>query len=229
MLNQMYFLMYCTGEKANITQIEGNFPQAPFPTREEREDFTKNWPQVPDERFKKWFEDWELRGDNSIPNYPSAEASCEIVHWQEEMHYIDDSTGMCAGLSSFPYKPPFHIHNLPALISAGSGLELDEDSLTHITRRNRNLVRSLNIRRGMRRVDEAPPADHWKRRIPELEEKLLDTYYEFKGWNREGIPTLESLHDLNLDYVAEDFLLRGILTENDKVSAQTTFDDGSES
>ncbi len=213
MLNQMYFLMYCTGEKANITQIEGNFPQAPFPTREEREDFAKNWPHVPDERFKKWFEDWELRGDNSIPFYPSAEASCEIVHWQEEMHYIDDSTGMCAGLSSFPYKPPFHIHNLPALISAGAGLELDEDSLAHLTRRNRNLVRSLNIRRGMRRADEAPPADHWKRRFPELEEKLLDTYYEFKGWNREGIPTRKTLHDLDLDYVAEDFRQRGILTE----------------
>ncbi|MBU0742340.1 aldehyde dehydrogenase [bacterium] len=226
MLNQMYFLMYCTGEKANITQIEGNFPQAPFPTREEREDFTENWPHVPDERFKKWFEDWELRGDNSIPNYPTAEASCEIVNWQEKMHYIDDSTGMCAGLSSFPYKPPFHIHNLPSLISAGSGLELDEDSLTRITKRNRDLVRALNIRRGMRRADEAPPADHWKRRFPELEENLLDTYYEFKGWNREGIPTGESLHDLDLDYVAEDFRRRGILTENDGVPPRTASEDG---
>ncbi|MBW1688180.1 MAG: aldehyde dehydrogenase, partial [Deltaproteobacteria bacterium] len=226
MLNQMYFLMYCTGEKANITQIEGNFPQAPMPTREEREDFTRDWPQVPDERFKKWFEDWELRGDNSIPNYPSAEASCEIVHWQEEMHYIDDCTGMCAGLSSFPYKPPFHIHNLPRLISAGSGLDLDEDALTHLTRRTRNLVRALNIRRGMRRVDEAAPEDHWRRRFPELEQKLLDTYYEFKGWNREGIPTRASLHDLDLDYVAEDFLERGILTADEEVPTQAASGDG---
>jgi len=227
MLNQMYFLMYCTGEKANITQIEGNFPQAPFPTRDEREDFTRNWPHVPDDRFKKWFEDWELRGDNSIPSYPSAEASCEIVHWQEEMHYIDDSTGMCAGLSSFPYKPPFHIHNLPDLISAGAGLDLDKESLSHLTRRNRNLVRCLNIRRGLRRVDEAPPADHWKRRFPELEEHLLDTYYRFKGWNLEGIPTLETLRGLDLDYVAEDFLQRGILTENETDSE--TSGEGSES
>ena len=213
MLNQMYFLMYCTGEKANITQIEGNFPQAPFPTREEREEFTRDWPQVPDERFKKWFEDWELRGDHSIPNYPSAEASCEIVHWQEEMHYIDDCTGMCAGLSSFPYKPPFHIHNLPQLISAGAGLDLDREGLEKTTRRNRNLVRALNLRRGMRREHEAPPEDHWKRRFPELERKLLDTYYQFKGWTLDGVPTRETLHDLDLDYVAEDFIERGILTE----------------
>jgi len=226
MLNQMYFLMYCTGEKSNITQIEGNFPQAPFPTREEREDFNRDWPQVPDERFKKWFADWELRGDNSIPNYPSAEASCEIVHWQEEMHYIDDCTGMCAGLSSFPYKPPFHIHNLPRLISAGAGLELDEDALKHVTRRTRNLVRALNIRRGMRREHETAPEDHWRRRFPDLEQNLLDTYYEFKGWNLDGVPTGATLRDLDLDYVAEDFLDRGILTEDERVPAHAAPGDG---
>ncbi|MGA2228981.1 MAG: aldehyde ferredoxin oxidoreductase N-terminal domain-containing protein, partial [Syntrophobacteraceae bacterium] len=32
MLNPVYFLMYSTGEKINITQIEGQFPQAPFAT-----------------------------------------------------------------------------------------------------------------------------------------------------------------------------------------------------
>jgi aldehyde:ferredoxin oxidoreductase len=91
------------------------------------------------------------------------------VNWQEKMHYIDDSIGMCAGLSSFPLKPPFHIHNLPMLISAGVGFDLDESSLTHLTRRNRDLVRANNIRRGMRREDERPPEDHWKKRFPELE------------------------------------------------------------
>ena len=48
-----------------------------------------------------------------IPNYPDVEASCDIVDWQEMMHYIDDALGMCAGLSSFPLKPPYHIHNYP--------------------------------------------------------------------------------------------------------------------
>ena len=47
MLNPIYFLMYCTGEKVNITQIEGQFPQAPFPTMEEREIFRKDWVHVP--------------------------------------------------------------------------------------------------------------------------------------------------------------------------------------
>ncbi len=221
MLNHMYYLMYCTGEKVNITQIEGNFPQAPFPTREEREEWNKDWPQVPDDRFKQWFADWELRGEKSIPFFPPPEAAYEIVNWQEQMHYIDDSTGMCAGLSSFPYKPPFHIHNLPELISAGAGLDLDEEGLVHLTRRNRNLVRALNIRRGMRREDEKPPDDHWKHRFPEYEKELLDGYYRFKGWNLEGIPTLKTLSELGLDYVAEDFLARGILREEDEAAVST--------
>ena len=215
MLNPVYFLMYSTGEKINITQIEGQFPQVPWPTREEREEFAKDWFQVPDEKFKQYLLDWELRGENSIPYYPTVQMCCDIVDWQERMHYIDDALGMCSGLSSFPLKPPYHIHNYPKFISSGAGIDMDEEKLSQAAKRYRTLVRANNIRRGMRRKDEKPPEDHWKKRFPELEKELLDSYYKFKGWNNEGIPTKESLHELGLDYVAEDFLQRGILTDNE--------------
>jgi len=215
MLNPIYFLMYSTGEKINITQIEGQFPQAPWPTREEREAFVKDWFQVPDEKFKQYLLDWELRGENSIPFYPTVQMCCDIVDWQERMHYIDDALGMCSGLSSFPLKPPYHIHNYPKFISAGAGFDMDEAKLTQAARRYRTLVRAVNVRRGMRRKDEKPPENHWKKRFPELEKELLDTYYKFKGWNDEGIPTKASLHELGLDYVAEDFVKRGILTDSE--------------
>jgi benzoyl-CoA reductase subunit BamB len=211
MLNPIYFLMYSTGEKINITQIEGQFPQMPFPTREEREEFVKDWDQVPDEKFKQYFLDWELRGENAFPYYPTVQMCCEIVDWQERMHYIDDALGICTGLSSFPLKPPYHIHNYPKLISSGSGIDMDEAKLIQAATRYRTLVRAINIRRGMRREDEKPPENHWKHRFPELEKELLDTYYDFKGWNNEGIPTKETLHELGLDYVSEDFIQRGIL------------------
>jgi len=222
MLNPVYFLMYCTGEKINITQIEGQFPQAPFLTMEEREEFVKDWIQVPDEKFKQYLLDWEPRGERSNPYYPTVEMSCEIVDWQEKMHYIDDALGMCAGLSSFPLKPPYHIHNYPAFISSATGIDIDEAGLTQIAKRNRTLLRAVNIRRGMRRADEKPPEDHWKKRFPELEAQLLDAYYKFKGWNNQGIPTKESLHELALDYVSEDFLQRGILTDNEGTPSKET-------
>ena len=220
MLNPIYFLMYATGEKINITQIEGQFPQMPFPTREEKEAFVENWHQVPDEKFKQYFLDWDLRGENSFPYYPTPQMCCDIVDWQERMHYIDDALGMCAGLSSFPLKPPYHIHNYPKFISAGAGIEMDKEKLTQAAKRYRALVRAINIRRGMRRKDDKPPQNHWKKRFPELEKELLDTYYRFKGWNEDGIPTKESLQALGLDYVSEDFVKRGILTDHEGVSSE---------
>jgi benzoyl-CoA reductase subunit BamB len=220
MLNPIYFLMYATGEKMNITQIEGQFPQAPFPTREEREEFVKDWVQVPHEKFKQYFLDWEMRGENSMPFYPTVDMCCDIVDWQEQMHYIDDALGQCAGLSSFPLKPPYHIHNYPKFIAAGAGIEMDEVRLTRAAKRYRTLVRAINIRRGMRRKDEKPPENHWKKRFPELEEQLLDSYYKLKGWNQDGIPTRTSLEELGLDYVSQDFLQRGILTEGENASVK---------
>lgn len=213
-LNPPYFLMIATAEKMAITQIEGSFPQDPLPTMEEREAFIKKWePVVPDQKFVKWFLEWEKR--NEISN----EASCAITDWNEAMHFIDDSLGLCGFLSSFRGQfgggVVYHINNMPNIISLAHGMDLDKDGLWRIFQRNRTLVRALNIRRGLRRVDEKPPEDHWAVRDHEFEQKLLDDYYEFKGWTMDGIPTKETLDSLGLNYVSEDFLQRGILTGNE--------------
>ena len=210
--------MLATGEKMTITQIEGSFPQDPLPTREEREAFVREWVALPNDKIKQIFLEWEKRHELSI------EASCLICDWNEIMHYIDDSLGLCAFLSSFngQYggKPPYHIHNLPQIISLAAGIDLDKDGLWEIAVRNRNLVRALNVRRGLRRKDERPPEDHWAVRDHEFEQKLLDAYYEFKGWTTDGIPTRQTLDRLGLDYVSEDFLRRGILTGNESFPSE---------
>ncbi|HLB28390.1 MAG TPA: aldehyde ferredoxin oxidoreductase N-terminal domain-containing protein [Dehalococcoidales bacterium] len=221
-VNPRYFLMIATGEKMAITQIEGSFPQDPFPTEEERESFVKEWTAVPDEKFKNIFLNWKKR-----EQLTNAEA-CAITEWDEMMHYIDDATGICAFLSSFRGqfggKVAYHIHNEPEIISLATGIKLDEAKLWEIGQRNRNLVRAINARRGMRRKDERPPEDHWavgvdgKPRNEEWEQKLLSDYYAYRGWNEDGIPTGETLNKLGLDYVRKDFEKRGILTDN-KVKA----------
>jgi len=218
MLNPMYYLMYATGEKLNITQIEGQIPQAPLPD-DVREDFVKDWIQAPREyenEFKDFILKWQPRGEYAFPFYPPIDVICKLVEWQETMHYIDDSTGVCAGLSSFPLKPPYHINNYPRIISAATGLDMDEAELWKIAKRNRILVRANNTRRGLRRRDERPPEDHWRKRFPEYEAKLQDEYYKFRGWNSEGIPTKETLNDLGLEYVANDFENRRILFNEEK-------------
>jgi aldehyde:ferredoxin oxidoreductase len=214
-LNPPYFLMIATGEKMSITQIEGSFPQDPLPTIEEREEYVKNWEAVPDEKFKKIFLEWEKR--NEISN----EASCAITDWNEAMHYIDDSLGLCGFVSSFRGQfggggVAYHMNNLPEIISLATGMEMDKDKLWKNFQRIRTLVRAINVRRGLRRKDERPPEDHWAVRDEEFEQKLLDDYYEFKGWNREGIPTRGTLDKLDLGFVGEDFIERGILTEDEE-------------
>ena len=214
MMDPLYYLMYSTNEKISITQMEGNWPQAPFPKREDREEFVKDWVQLPHERFKKYFLDWELRGEFSHPHYPTPEIASEIVDWMETLHNIDDAIGLCAGMGSFCLKPPYHIHNYPKIISAATGMDLDEKSLVKIVNRSRNLHRAFNFKRGLSRADERPPANHWRRRFPELEENLLSTYYKFKGWNLDGVPTRERLEELDLAYVADDLESSGILKNN---------------
>lgn len=211
MLDPLYYLMFSTNEKISITQIEGNWPQAPFPSREDREAFVKDWPQLPDDKMKQYFLDWEPRGENSNPYYPTPDMCSEIVDWMEMVHNIDDALGLCAGMGSFCLKPPYHIHNYPKLISAATGMDLDKDGLKKIVNRSRNLHRAANNLRGMSRKDEKPPEDHWRHRFPEYEEQLQTRYYQYKGWNYDGVPTRERLEELDLVYVADDLEKRGIL------------------
>jgi aldehyde:ferredoxin oxidoreductase len=219
-VNPAYFLMIATGEKMSITQIEGSFPQDPLPTMEQRQEFVKNWAAVPHEKFKEWFLRWEKR--NEISN----EASCAITDWNEAMHYIDDSLGLCGFVSSFRGqfggRTGYHVWNIPQLISLSTGLDFDKDKLWKTFQRIRTLVRAVNVRRGLRRKDERPPEDHWAVRDEAFEQKLLDDYYDFKGWNRDGIPTKETLDNLGLNYVSEDFIKRGILGVNGGAPSKET-------
>jgi aldehyde:ferredoxin oxidoreductase len=219
-VNPPYFLMIATGEKMSITQIEGSFPQDPLPTMEQRQEFVKNWAAVPHEKFKEWFLRWEKR--NEISN----EASCAITDWNEAMHYIDDSLGLCGFVSSFRGqfggRTGYHVWNIPQLISLAAGLDFDKDKLWKTFQRIRNLVRAVNVRKGLRRKDERPPEDHWAVRDEAFEQKLLDDYYDFKGWNSEGIPTKKTLDELGLNYVSEDFIKRGILTGNGGAPSKET-------
>jgi aldehyde:ferredoxin oxidoreductase len=219
-VNPPYFLMIATGEKMSITQIEGSFPQDPLPTMEEREKFVQNWVATPHEKFKEWFLRWEKR--NEISN----EASCAITDWNEAMHYIDDSLGLCGFVSSFRGqfggRTGYHVWNIPQVISLSTGFDFDKDKLWKTFQRIRTLVRAVNVRRGLRRKDERPPEDHWAVRDERFEQKLLEDYYQFKGWTDDGIPTEETLDGLGLNYVSEDFIKRGILTANGGAPSKET-------
>ena len=208
-INYTYYLMYCCSDKMAINQSEGSYPQDATSDPTERQKFVDEWISAP-ERFKKFYMEWEPRAN------PTMEAAMHIADWNEIMHYMDDSTGLCAFCSSFRGQfgggTAYHIYNVPYFLKLTHGMDIDSEDLWRICRRNRNLVRAINVSRGLRRDDERPPEDHWAIREPENEETLIHGYYEFKGWTSEGIPSKDTLDSLGLDYVADELIRRGILT-----------------
>ena len=105
------------------------------------------------------------------------------------------------------------------LVSCVTGLDIDETALTTIAGRTLSLMRAINTRMGLTRKDDwiakpfftFPPLPGFKRFDPELFAKWIGRYYELKGWNREGVPTRESLEELGLDDVAQDLENREFL------------------
>lgn len=106
-----------------------------------------------------------------------------------------------------------------ALFSAATGIEKGHEELLRDAERAYNLYKMLNVREGFERKDDSFPkrwfeplkrpdkneeivlTDYFgKKKVgPEEAEKILDAYYEEKGWDVEkGVPSPEKLSELGL-------------------------------
>lgn len=87
-----------------------------------------------------------------------------------------------------------------------------------------NLVRCLYLERNRAngRTFDYPPARAWEDKIPsgpnagkglswEQVEGMLDDYYACRGWDNNGNPSRDVLHDLNLDFAADNLEKIGLL------------------
>jgi aldehyde:ferredoxin oxidoreductase len=205
------YLMAAAGDKADFTPLEGSFPQLPLPGQKARQAFVDQWDAAP-ERFKHWFLAWE-------PGQAlAAAAAAEIADWNETMHLADDALGLCPLLSSlrgqYGGRPAYHLHNLPELYSLATGEVLDSDQLLEASRRTRQLLRAINLRRGLKREDDTARIDLWPGADPELEQQHLAAYYQLKGWTPDGVPSRATLERLGLGEVSREFTSRGILADN---------------
>jgi aldehyde:ferredoxin oxidoreductase len=102
---------------------------------------------------------------------------------------------------------------VPAM-KAITGLDRSWEDLTRVTERVWNLTRAFWVREqpGFGREWDYPPARWYTDPVPtgpskgkvvskENVDKLLDMYYEQRGWDQNGIPTREKLDELGLDFV----------------------------
>ncbi len=97
-----------------------------------------------------------------------------------------------------------------------TGIPMTDDDLMKRGEAIVTLSKCFNVREGWTRADDHPPRKFFEvahTRGPnkgvKLQEEgfqtLLSGYYEARGWDKEtGIPTIEKLKELGLDYVAKD-------------------------
>jgi aldehyde:ferredoxin oxidoreductase len=118
----------------------------------------------------------------------------------------------------------------PEAYSAVTGFETSLADLREAMRRNYNLYKAINVRLGYSRKDDVFP-ERWFEPLKTTDrgtmvlcdyfgtplskedcEKLLDDYYDERGWDMEtGIPTEKTLIKTGLEDVAKDLRKRGFI------------------
>jgi aldehyde:ferredoxin oxidoreductase len=98
-----------------------------------------------------------------------------------------------------------------SLISKLFGYDFTADDFRKTGERLFNLSRIYNIREGLTRADDTLPARLLEEPLPEGPAEgqtvnldvLLDAYYEFRGWDKNGVPTKEKLKELDLEWAID--------------------------
>lgn len=112
-----------------------------------------------------------------------------------------DTIGVCI-FTSFALNPMHYANMLSTVL----GINIDSNELLKIGERIWNLEKLFNLREGITRKDDSLPprllndaftSGHSKGVTVNLD-PLLDTYYQKRGWDNEGVPTKEKLKELGL-------------------------------
>ncbi len=138
------------------------------------------------------------------------------VKFHEDLMALYDTLGMCKFSRHI-----FFLEAFPEMVAAQTGLEFTMAELLTVGERVYNLARAFNVREGFTRKDDHLPYRVMEEPIPEgpsagdrvsYEEfqKLLDDYYEARGWSREGVPLKARLVSLDLPDVAEAVGAKGV-------------------
>lgn len=94
------------------------------------------------------------------------------------------------------------------LIESLLGYEFSEKDFRILGERIYNIERVYNVREGLTRDDDTLPKRLLEEPLPDGPAKgqtvnldpLLDAYYEYRGWDKNGVPTPEKLTELGLEY-----------------------------
>lgn len=102
--------------------------------------------------------------------------------------------------------------DLAEFASLSTGIDISVNDFFKIGERITNVEKAFNIREGMGRKDDTLSSNYFvEKETPRGPtgmnegdfQKMLDEYYEFRGWDHEGIPTKRKLDELGLSSIAK--------------------------
>jgi aldehyde:ferredoxin oxidoreductase len=163
---------------------------------------------LPDEVYEK------LYGFDVINNYVEYETKGKIIGWHEECFAAGDATGLCK--TTFVMFTPhlFTFKDFARMVTEVVGFNVTEEEMKDIGKRIYTLERLFNIREGASRKDDYLPERFYKEptllgveinrgKVIDREkyDMMLDEYYEYHGWDKDGNPTPETLKKIGLENV----------------------------
>jgi len=154
----------------------------------------------------------ELFGFAAPTEITSYEGSGKLVWWHELMFTVCDSLGVCKFQVFFMSPSTIGYKEYCELTQLITGIELSPEQMKEAAERCYTLERMFNNREGIGRKDDTLPEpyfveptplgiDGFKGRVMDREkfEQQLDEYYQAHGWDRNGVPTPETLEQLDLN------------------------------
>lgn len=133
----------------------------------------------------------------------SSEGKGSMVAKLQNLMSILDSLPLCKFACMFGKIP---IATLVDWLNAITGWTVTMEELLRSGERIFNLARLYNVHCGISAKDDIPPARILVNKRKDRGEatnlphigKMLNEYYEFRGWSMDGIPTIEKLEELGL-------------------------------
>jgi len=132
----------------------------------------------------------------------------KMVKDMEDLYTLIDSFIVCKFSRGAYYK---ELEDMTKLYSLVTGFEMKPEEMKQSGERINTVARLFNVREGLGRKDDTLPYKVMHQPISdegpskgayvtqEELDLLLDDYYEARGWNKEGIPTVEKLRELGMD------------------------------
>ncbi|MDH5440918.1 MAG: aldehyde ferredoxin oxidoreductase C-terminal domain-containing protein, partial [Candidatus Bathyarchaeota archaeon] len=151
----------------------------------------------------------DLKG--TVDRFKVEEGRAKLVIEIEDLYNIIDSLIVCKFSRGVYYEG---FADLAKYYTLTTGIEITPEELRLSGERISNLGRLFNIREGLTRKDDHLPAKVMSTPIPDdtvskgsyITQKeldfMLDDYYSCRGWNKEGVPTVEKLKEIGLQDLA---------------------------